>query len=579
MKHDIKHLFFLAVLAVLFQGFALEAASASETSELFTQCVGNFAAEDLNVRKDAQQKWQTHCRSLGPKAEARAEATKLMIEQLGKDNPVETNVWIIRQLGITADDSAVPVLLKSMKSEEIRVADEAARALANIPGAKAAEALKSVDSQLAKDALKEHDRDRSVRVQAGNEKDMPLGLPYAEQSVVDEWMKGYDQFDNDNKVRALAAMSVRKDKKYLPQAIAAVASENDALHNAGLLALASMGGTKELPVVLNVAFNGKNRDLAKVVLSRMVDDGFDAELEKALKAEKDWGKFEVLADIANRRYFKSALPIILERAAAADCPIRHSLLNLSENLAGKDEIAGFVAVWEKITDRGQKDQAEQVIARIVSGDAEPILKLRTEKNYVEMFSLLGRIGDEKSLKEIRDRVFKRPLDAGLKASPELSAAALRAMCNWSDAKFAEDLLLVADSDSFSPPDRIQALRAYVRVITLPNDRIGIRINDRQRLERLAKAMEMARRPDERQLILQRIGATPIRNVEALKFLLKYIDEERYRDTVCRSILDVVHDTNFRRNNKDAAFEAIDKVIAVSKDNGQIDRAKKYKENL
>ncbi|MDR0704834.1 MAG: hypothetical protein LBF88_07590, partial [Planctomycetaceae bacterium] len=311
--------------------------------------------------------------------------------------------------------------------------------------------------------------------------------------------------------------------------------------------------------------------------SQIIDKGFDEALLERLQSEKDAGRFEVIADILNRRYNASILPILLARAKAADTPNRLALIRIAERAATKENVSDFIIVWELITDRGQRDQAEQIIARLVNGDSETVLKQRTEKNYAEMFSLLGRIGDEKSIKEITDRVFKRPLDAGMSPTPELTAAALRAMCNWPDGRVANELLRVAENKTFSDTDRIAALRGFARVASLPNDRIKIKINDQEKTALLAKGFDYAIRIDEKRLIIQRIGQ--IRHADSLKFVLRYFDDTELQDTVIRSILDLAHHTDLRRSDKETFGAALDKVIAVTKDQELLDRAKRYKNNF
>lgn len=551
---------------------------AAEITKQTMPPVSQLGSDNLQEREKAQQDWQNYCRSLGPHWELRQAACEEMLNAINaEETPVEAKVWLIRQFGIIGDDLTVPTLIPFLNHENIRIRDETARALANIPGNKSAEALKNFDTQLAKDILTQLNSDRDALKKTGNETALPQGLPYADETVVTEWMKKYDQFSDVEKARTLAGLTVRKDKKYLPYALNALKSNDELLHNAGLWGVGTFGGTQEIPVLLELVFNGNNKGLAKNILLRIVDNGFDETLIEHLKTEKDTGRFEVIADILSRRYNISILPIILERAKAADTPNRLALIRIAENIAVQKDVGNFIDVWELITDRSQRDQTEQIIARLVNGDSEPVLKKRTEKNCADMFSLLGRIGDEKSIKEITDRVFKRSLDAGMSATPELAAAALRAMCNWPDGRVADDLLLVAESKDFSESDRIAALRGFVRVVSLPNDRIKIKINDEEKTALLVKGFDNAIRIDEKRLIIQRAGQ--VRHADSLKFILQYFDNAELQDAVIRSVLDLAHHTNLRRSDKETFTTALDKVLAVTKDQELLDRAKRYKDNF
>ncbi|MDR2115474.1 MAG: hypothetical protein LBP87_03740 [Planctomycetaceae bacterium] len=571
-----KTIRFLILFAVI--ATSVSVLFATEIAKQTLPPVSQLASENLQEREKTQQDWQNYCLSIGLNSQLRQSACEEMLNVIKiEDTPVEAKVWLIRQLGIVGNDFVVSEIATFLNHDNIRIRDEAARTLVNIRGDKAVEALKNSDSQLAKDALIQISADRDVLKKAGNETALPQQLPYAEENVVTAWMEKYDQLSDFEKAQTLAALTIRKDKQYLAYAVRALKSDDESLRRAGILAIGALGGVREIPLLLDQAFNGTNKEQVKNVLSQIVDKGFDEALLEHLKTEKDAGRFEVIADILSRRYNNFILPVILERAKAANTQNRLALLRIAENLAAKENVHDFIDVWELITDRGQRDQAEQIIARLVNGDSEPVLKKRSEKNYADMFSLLGRIGDEKSIKEITDRVFRRPLDAGMSAAPELTAAALRAMCNWPDGRVANDLLLVTERKDFSDADRIAALRGFARVVSLPNDRIKIKINDKEKIALLAKGFDNAIRIDEKRLVIQRAGQ--VRHVDSLKFILQYFDNAELQDTVIRSILDLAHHTDLRRSDKEAFSTALDKVIAVTKDQGLIDRAKRYKDNF
>lgn len=561
-------------LLIAFVAMTAVGLRASETSDNFAKWLPNMASADQNARKDAQQNWQNLCRSAGNNEALRKEVTQLAVDQLAKDNPVDTAVWLIRQLGVTGDDSVIPTLAGLLKSNEIRIRDEAARALANIPGKKAADALKAVDTPLAKDALSQHDQPRDFQAKYPHETVMPLAIPYTSAEEVAEEMKGYAKLDDLDKAAVLASLTVRRDGRYIKEALEALKSENETLRDAGILALETLGSSREIPVLLDQAFDGKNRDLAKMVLGRKIDRMLDAQLAGRLEKEQDAGRFETVADILNRRSSSVAKNIILKQAQAAECPNRYRLLEIAESLSSKDDVGEYVAAWELLTDRGQRDRAEQIIARLVAEDAGPVIAKRTEKNYAAMFSLLGRIGDEASLKEIRARVFKQPLEAGMTVSPEYAATALRAMFNWPDGRVADDLLKVAKSDDFNANEKLAALRAFIRVISLPNDKIRIKINDKEKVEKLAEAMKLATRVDEKRYVIERVGQ--VRTVESLTFIMQYFDDAELQDRVCRSVVDLAHHNELRRRDLDAFRAALDKVIEATTDNGLRDRARNYR---
>jgi HEAT repeat protein len=561
--------------------------SASETSDKFTAWLPDFASADLAKQETAQQGWQSLCRAVGNNNALRNEVIKLTIDQLAKENPVETSVWLIRQLGIVGNASAVSTLAKFLDDKEVQIRDEAARALANISGPEAAAALKKNNSQLAKDALTSKAHKQNIPLE-GVETAMPQAIPYASEREVAAWMRGYDKLSNDAKAQTVANLATRaaleKEKgnvapqsvrqgflrrqaartervdqrRYLPTALEAAKSSDANLRDAGLLAVGALGSVKEVPFLLEQSFDGGNKGLAKLVLSRITASGVDEILINAAKTEKDANKFVTIADILSRRYNKAIQPVLLDRAKATDTQNRLQLLQMAEPLSSKDDVGGFVDVWELVTDRGQKNQVEQIVERLTAGDAAPVLQKKTDKNKEEMLSLLGRIGDEKTLGDIK----KNP-------------NALNALSNWPNGQVADDLLAVAGDQNRSEADRITALRAFARVASLPADQIKIQIQPKQQVELLKKGYDLALRDDERRLIIERVGK--IRTVESLKFVIQYFDTEPLQEQVNGAILDLAHHVDLKRSAKDDFNAALDKVLSTTKNQGFLDRAKRYKD--
>jgi len=345
--------------------------------------------------------------------------------------------------------------------------------------------------------------------------------------------------------------------QYIPLALEAAVSSDETLRNAGLLAVGALGGEAEVPFLLEQARTGANRDLAKLALSRMNRTGIDAFLVEKLKSEQDHEKFLILADVLNRRFNSSMRPILLERAKATDFPNRLQLLQLAEPLSTKGDVGDFVKAWALITDRGQKDQAEQIIARLSGGDADAVIQTLGNWDTPEGLSLLGRVGDAKTIDKIKQ-----------------SKNAVRAFSNWPNAKVADDLFAIAGDDQGSEADRIAALRAFTRVMSLPNDQIGIQTDDVAKVKRLTDVYALAKRVEDKRFIIERVGQ--IRTVESLRFVLEHFDDAELQERVCESILDLAHQVDLKRSARDEFNAALDKVLAVTKRNDFRDRANRYK---
>ncbi len=572
---------FLFAAAMVFCG----GLCASEVTDKFNELVGKMASQkvrdgqndrdrDLDEQKNAQQNWMKFVLQTTDPAK-RAECCEVMLKEIKKSGtPIETAVWCIRLIGLTGDDSVVPDLAKLATSKNVRVSGEAARALANIPGEKSVAALKKIKSKVAEDALFEINKDRSILSDVGAETEMPFAIPYATDEEVAAYMTDYASLSDFDKAAALANITIRRDGRFMKEALEATKSDNQTLAAAGIFAVEALANSDDLLALTEAAFAGPITDEVKKMLGRKLDKDLDAKLLAALEAEQDAGKFEVLTDILVRRNNAAAKPIVFARMQQADCPIKPQLMNLMAPISTVDDVAAFVGTWEQITDRGQKDRAENIIAQLVNFKAAPVVALRTDKNYVDMYSLLGRVGDDASLEEIRARVFKTG-DVS-PASEEYDAAAFRAVCNWPNARVVDDLLKIAKDSSFSEANRRTALRAFIRVTTLRNEwqqPERIWINDQQKLDNLTEAMKLAARVEEKRLIIDR--AREIRTQETLNFLMKYFKDEELQNNVCVSVVELAHHNDVRRQNREAFRDALRMVIRTTKDDNLKRRAETY----
>ena len=147
---------------------------------------------------------------------------------------------------------------------------------------------------------------------------------------------------------------------------------------------------------------------------------------------------------------------------------------------------------------------------------------------------------------------------------------LRAICNWPDASIAPRLIELATSDAH-PEHRREALAALIRVAPLPDKR-----PPREKLALLEQAMQMCSRDEERLQVLKRVRA--VRIVESLRYLVPYLDQPRFAQVACESIVELAHHREVREPNKAEFHAALDRVKAKTQDPIVVDRANRYQNN-
>ena len=566
---------FLFVFLIGFSTAVAQDITADQIRSDFAKWLPNMSADDSQIRdrEAAQQGWQKHSMYVGApgREELKKVVNSLAVEQLDKDIPVTTKVWLLHELAWTAGASEVDAIAKLLDDGQMKIRDEAARTLANIPGPEAEKALKDATKTGDQKRIDDAIADRvPVPAKFAGEKTMPFAIPYSSDDDVAKWMDGYDKMEDFLKAQTIAALTVKKDKKYFPKMLEALNSSDAFLKKSGLLAMEKLADKSDIPTILEagVPFD---RGLTIRVLSTLAADGTDDYFLDELKKATDPDKVMLYSEILSKRYCKKALPVILGFAKKNDFPNRQVLLEWLESnkLADKENIGDFLEVTLMITDRQTRDRAEQSIARICNGDAKPVIEKMNSSNEIEILTLLGRIGGKDALDAVNKMIESK--DANV------HNAAVRALCNWPNATVSKELLALAEDKDEAAPNRVAALRAYVRVITLPDNQIGIRMNGRQKLEMLKNAMSIAVRNDEKRLIMDRLSA--VRENGTIEYAMEYLNDDVLSASAYRTIVEIAHQDYMRRGNKELFTKALNAVIDGCKDNGLVERAKRYLEQM
>lgn len=516
----------------------------------------------------AQQGWMAYVlETASDKPETRAEANKAALEALAGDYPVVTKAWLLHVLQWTADETCVDAIAPFLANEDARLVDAACRALAEIPGDAALKALEKARDAAADDkkaAFEYFIKTRSVDCSPAVETETIQALPYVSDAKFAEFMNGFDKLSDDDKARALGALRVRQAKDFAAVAVKALKSDSVEIKRAAILALEKIATGKEFDVLYE-QMKTFDRGLVADAMKRIPGADFDAAVAAALKKETNGENAATLADVVSGRYLVSEVASILESAKKDGCPIRLQLLTAAERLATKEHIGDFVDAFVAIPAGGDRDRAEQIIARLCEGDATAVIAKMNNANGATIFPLLGRIGGDAAFAQI---------ERGLKSNnAPMIALSVRSLCNWPNAKVAPQLLDAAKNAAYPENMRVQALRAYIRVVSLPDDQDAVDMSGADKLAALKDAFKLATRDDERNLALERVGA--VRELDSVKFALEHVDNKALQNKALNAVLDLAHQDYLRKMDKDLFTKALD-VVLEKGDQGQKDRAGRYK---
>jgi hypothetical protein len=370
-------------------------------------------------------------------------------------------------------------------------------------------------------------------------------------------------------VALLAAIRTRRDKSLAAVVLRAADSADPAVRVAALRALGLVGDASALPRLLQASTRGDAvGQAARQSLEILCDPRVDEELARLTRAEPDSQRRVTWIGLVEARRSSGGVALLLQEATHERPEVRTRAMAALANLAGPQDIAAMAAAVLSADQGAERDNAEKAV--MLAGQqipdaekrAEPvieILKQASPAERAELLPLAGRIGGSAARREIQ-----AALDSNDAATYE---AGVRAISNWPDASVAGQLLELSQQAA-SPTHRLWALRAFIRVIALPSD-----IPDVRKLALLQQAMQRAERDEERTLVLQRVSA--VRTVEALRFLLPYLDQPPLAQAAGASIAELGRHKELRDPNKAEFIPALEKVLKTSQDGTIQEQVRRY----
>jgi HEAT repeat protein len=212
---------------------------------------------------------------------------------------------------------------------------------------------------------------------------------------------------------------------------------------------------------------------------------------------------------------------------------------LCKTSPGKEREAAGRAVWmscRKIHDPAR--QAAPLLAAIETTDAA---------GQCALLPSLARLGGTSSLAAVHNAMQSK--------DQAVRDAGYRALANWPDASVADELLDVAKTSQV-PSYQIWALRAYARVVSLPSGR-----PPKKTFEMLTVAMKLAGRPEDKLLIVSRLGS--VRAPKALDLLVSYLDDPKLSSAAVPAVFTLAK--GLSQSHPQQAKTALVKVRPMTKD--------------
>jgi HEAT repeat protein len=375
-----------------------------------------------------------------------------------------------------------------------------------------------------------------------------------------------DKLPIPSQVMVLTAMAARGDKSMAQIAVIASESKNEAVQRAGVQALGSLGDASVVPLLLGkITAKSPQSAVASDSLAKIPGDEVTQQLIVALKKEKD--HVPALISILQRRKATAAVPSLLD--IAGNPGLRNAAFAALQDLAEPTRVPEMVLLMMKMPKGKDRGQAEQTIVAVCAKiqdpeqRADPVLRLyrkSPKEQQIDLLPLLGKLGGKESLKEVQAALASEKGDA--------FDSAFAALCHWPDASVSDELQRYVQT---SPPgQREKALRSLIHVNGLVTDRPV-----EARLASLKKAMELSQKDDDRKLALEAMGN--VKHIDTLRYVVGYLDHKTLSQSACKAVVELAHSKMLREPNRAEFHKALDRVIATSKNQQLVERAKDYKQ--
>ncbi|MBN2476352.1 MAG: HEAT repeat domain-containing protein [Pirellulales bacterium] len=360
----------------------------------------------------------------------------------------------------------------------------------------------------------------------------------------------------------LEALGDRGDATAKPAVLEMLKSGEGTVRAAAIQALGTLGTAADVPLLAGKAAEGAPSETtaARQSLIRLRGNDVNAALVAAMGDAALNVQAELLGVLAARNA-KEALPEVLQAAEHEDASVRMAAIRALRFLADDEDTAALVKIVKAADDdserakaaltllatcsRGRAACAEAIIAGLDDADAA---------SRIVLLRAIARAGGDKAL----DTVVARLQDDDETVRNE----AVRILAGWPDAAAVPALLAVAKAED-NLRGQVLAIRGLARLAGPQKDAPAD-------LPTLTEAMGLAKRPQEKRLLLSTLGG--VATGESLALVVPALDDPDVSEEA--ALAAVVIAETMKEGDKDQIKAAVQKTLEVAKTPFVRDRAEK-----
>jgi HEAT repeat protein len=354
-------------------------------------------------------------------------------------------------------------------------------------------------------------------------------------------------------VQLLSTLADRGDAVALPAVIEAAKAQDESVRVAALRAVGQLGNAESIPMLAQRAAEsrGQEQKAARDSLYRLRGSEMNATILGALAGAEPDVKVELIRAVGERNIV-DGVATVLGTATDENRKVRVESFKVLKIVADPSQLPALVNLTLNLKSDSDRNEAEKTVAAVAHKMEDPnrqaasVLAVLPSVGEVDkrasLLRILGRIGDNSALPVLRTALTSR--------EAELQDAAIRALSDWPTPEPLNDLLKVVQT-SVSPVHKILALRGFVRLLGLANDRSA-----GETIELYKKAMELAPNATEKKRVLSGLGGEA--NLPALQMASQYLDDPSLKVEAESAVVRIAEQIDGKHPQE--SREALDKVV-------------------
>ncbi|CAN5863280.1 hypothetical protein BH24BAC1_BH24BAC1_14000 [soil metagenome] len=344
-----------------------------------------------------------------------------------------------------------------------------------------------------------------------------------------QWVKQMSRARPEAKAELLTLLGNRQDKAALPAVVKQVKNKNESIKIAALVAAAKLGPETARALLLRELRRATPAvaERVKHTLLSLPGTSLVPAVAEALPRASPAGKAALLEILSYRRATEK-IDLVLKEAESKDPVVRLAAFKALQTLASAPQVPALSGLLEGSAGPEEAAALQTALVQALkeSGDQEArtdmvlqrMAQVPEEKKPL-FYPILAAIGSEKGLQAL--------VADFAKGNEQTRKEVIAALGSWSQFSGATELFRLAQADPssslFEP-----ALQGYVRQVS------QARKTPEQKLLLYREAMELARQPVHKNLILREIGRT--RTFGGLMFAGKFLEDAALKEEAAQAVL-------------------------------------------